>query len=43
MGFEPQPLNALYHALKMPHGMILLTGPTGSGKNDYTLQLFDPS
>ncbi len=32
MGFEPQPLNALYHALKMPHGMILLTGPTGSGK-----------
>lgn len=32
MGFEPQPLEALYHALKMPHGMILLTGPTGSGK-----------
>ncbi len=32
MGFEPQPLDALYHALKLPHGMILLTGPTGSGK-----------
>ncbi len=32
MGFEPQPLNALHQALKMPHGMILLTGPTGSGK-----------
>ncbi|HOV32164.1 MAG TPA: ATPase, T2SS/T4P/T4SS family [Candidatus Hydrogenedens sp.] len=32
MGFEPQPLNALSQALKLPHGMILLTGPTGSGK-----------
>jgi len=32
MGFEPQPLQALYHALDLPHGMILLTGPTGSGK-----------
>ncbi|MCX8065138.1 MAG: ATPase, T2SS/T4P/T4SS family [Candidatus Hydrogenedentes bacterium] len=32
MGFEPQPLQALQQALNMPHGMILLTGPTGSGK-----------
>ncbi len=32
MGFEPQPLQALYQALDLPHGMILLTGPTGSGK-----------
>jgi type IV pilus assembly protein PilB len=32
MGFEPQPVNAMLEALKLPHGMILLTGPTGSGK-----------
>jgi len=32
MGFEPQPINAFREALKLPHGMILLTGPTGSGK-----------
>ena len=32
MGFEPQPMSAFKEALKMPHGMILLTGPTGSGK-----------
>ncbi len=32
MDFEPQPLEALKKALDMPHGMILLTGPTGSGK-----------
>ena len=32
LGFEPQPMNAFRDALKMPHGMILMTGPTGSGK-----------
>ncbi len=32
LGFEPQPMEAFAEALKMPHGMILLTGPTGSGK-----------
>lgn len=32
MGFEPQPMAAFHEALKLPHGMILLTGPTGSGK-----------
>ena len=32
LGFEPQPMEAFRHALKLPHGMILLTGPTGSGK-----------
>ena len=32
MGFEPQPMQAFNEALKMPHGMILMTGPTGSGK-----------
>ena len=32
MGFEPQPMAAFKEALKLPHGMILMTGPTGSGK-----------
>lgn len=32
LGFEPQPMDAFRDALKMPHGMILMTGPTGSGK-----------
>jgi type IV pilus assembly protein PilB len=32
LGFEPQPMSAFREALKMPHGMILMTGPTGSGK-----------
>ncbi len=32
MGFEPQPMQAFHDALKLPHGMILMTGPTGSGK-----------
>ncbi len=32
MGFEPQPMSAFHEALKMPHGMVLMTGPTGSGK-----------
>jgi len=32
MGFEEQPLKAFTEALKEPHGMVLVTGPTGSGK-----------
>jgi type IV pilus assembly protein PilB len=32
MDFEPQPMRAFEEALGLPHGMILLTGPTGSGK-----------
>jgi type IV pilus assembly protein PilB len=32
MGFEPQPMTAFKDAIKLPHGMILVTGPTGSGK-----------
>ncbi|MFP4502734.1 MAG: GspE/PulE family protein [Candidatus Hydrogenedentota bacterium] len=32
MGFEPQPMTAFQEAIKLPHGMILVTGPTGSGK-----------
>jgi len=32
LGFERQPTEAFTSALKLPHGMILMTGPTGSGK-----------
>lgn len=32
LGFEPEQKEALLDALKKPDGMILVTGPTGSGK-----------
>jgi len=32
LGFEQQPLEALLQAIKEPYGIILVTGPTGSGK-----------
>ena len=32
LGFEEQPMVALREALARPFGMILITGPTGSGK-----------
>ncbi|MBL8509344.1 MAG: type II/IV secretion system protein [Chitinimonas sp.] len=32
LGFEPDTLAAFRHAIAQPHGMILVTGPTGSGK-----------
>ncbi len=32
LGFEAQPMEAFHQALDLPYGMILLTGPTGSGK-----------
>ena len=32
LGFEEQPTQAFRDALALPFGMILLTGPTGSGK-----------
>src|SRR5690606_5424951 len=32
LGFDDQPRQAFDDALKLPFGMILLTGPTGSGK-----------
>ncbi len=32
LGFEEQPMEAFRESLKLPFGMILLTGPTGSGK-----------
>ena len=32
LGFEAQPMAAFKDALRLPFGMLLLTGPTGSGK-----------
>ncbi len=32
LGFESEPLAALISAIAHPHGMVLITGPTGSGK-----------
>ena len=32
LGFEDQPMTAFKEALLLPFGMILMTGPTGSGK-----------
>jgi len=33
LGFSEQPLHLLQEAIKMDHGIILITGPTGSGKS----------
>ncbi len=33
LGYWGPSLNALNHAITQPHGMILVTGPTGSGKS----------
>jgi type IV pilus assembly protein PilB len=32
LGFEPEQLNDFKKALDLPYGMVLVTGPTGSGK-----------
>jgi type IV pilus assembly protein PilB len=32
LGYEPKQQEALLNAIKRPYGMILVTGPTGSGK-----------
>lgn len=32
LGFEPDQLNDFLEAIRKPHGMVLVTGPTGSGK-----------
>jgi type IV pilus assembly protein PilB len=32
LGFEADPLNNFQNAIHMPYGMVLVTGPTGSGK-----------
>lgn len=33
LGFNPEPLEKFKEAIKKPYGMILVTGPTGSGKS----------
>jgi len=33
LGFSPEPLEIFKEAIKRPFGMILVTGPTGSGKS----------
>lgn len=33
LGFEEKQLDKIRHALKRPYGMLLVTGPTGSGKS----------
>jgi general secretion pathway protein E len=32
LGFEPASASRLRHLARLPHGMLLVTGPTGSGK-----------
>jgi type IV pilus assembly protein PilB len=32
LGYEPEQREALLHAIGRPYGMVLVTGPTGSGK-----------
>ena len=32
LGFEPAMLETFNRTLKLPHGLVILTGPTGSGK-----------
>jgi len=32
LGFDQQPLDDFKHAIYQPYGMVLVTGPTGSGK-----------
>jgi type IV pilus assembly protein PilB len=32
LGYEPEQKEALMHAIQRPYGMVLVTGPTGSGK-----------
>nr|WP_233253860.1 ATPase, T2SS/T4P/T4SS family [Limnohabitans sp. 2KL-1] len=32
LGYEQEDLNRLIQAIRAPHGMVLVTGPTGSGK-----------
>ncbi len=36
LGYWGEALKRLQHAMAQPHGLILVTGPTGSGKSDLT-------
>jgi type IV pilus assembly protein PilB len=33
LGFNPQALESMHDAMSQPHGLILVTGPTGAGKS----------
>jgi len=33
LGFSPAQTNMMHHVLAMPHGILLVTGPTGCGKS----------
>lgn len=37
LGFTPENRDKILRAIKKPYGMILATGPTGSGKNNHAL------
>jgi general secretion pathway protein E len=39
LGFLPEDEKVLHHVLNLPHGILLITGPTGSGKST-TLSAF---
>ena len=41
MGFEPNQLEDIRRCMKMPFGLILLTGPTGSGKTTTLYSILD--
>ena len=47
LGFEPNQVEQIREAIRMPYGLVLLTGPTGSGKTTtlYSLlsEIKDPS
>src|SRR5205085_11319020 len=34
LGFEPEPLERFKRAIAKPYGIVLVTGPTGSGKTN---------
>lgn len=40
-GFDPDTLNRFRQTLKLPHGIILVTGPTGSGKSSTLYSALD--
>jgi len=39
LGFESESLKKFERNILRPYGMVLVTGPTGSGKNEHTLFL----
>ncbi|MDH4329963.1 MAG: ATPase, T2SS/T4P/T4SS family [Candidatus Moranbacteria bacterium] len=41
MGFQPRPLEIIHREINKPNGMILVTGPTGSGKTTTLYTVLD--